>query len=37
MMGDLPPTSKAHAEACYRVALGEGLRQVRAGNVHLLW
>jgi pyruvate formate lyase activating enzyme len=36
-MGDLPPTSRAHAEACYRAAVKAGLRSVRVGNIHLLW
>jgi len=33
---DLPTTSRAHAMRCRDVALGEGLRNVHVGNIHLL-
>jgi len=35
-MRDLPTTSRAHAERCYRAARGAGLKRVRLANVHLL-
>jgi pyruvate formate lyase activating enzyme len=35
-MRDLPTTSRAHAERCYRAALDAGLKRVRPANVHLL-
>ncbi|HIE51353.1 MAG TPA: radical SAM protein [Armatimonadetes bacterium] len=36
-MTDLPPTSRAHAEACLAAAQSAGLTRVRVGNLHLLW
>jgi pyruvate formate lyase activating enzyme len=36
LMRDLPATPKALAIDCYEVALGEGLKNVHLGNVHLL-
>jgi len=36
-MSDLRPTSRAQAEECYNAAKSEGLKNVRIGNVHLLW
>ncbi len=36
-MRDLPPTSRAQAEACLAAARGAGLIRVRVGNEHLLW
>lgn len=35
-MHDLPTTSKTHAQRCLEVAKGEGLKNVRVGNPHLL-
>lgn len=35
-MSDMPLTSRALAEACRKVAQGEGLRNVRIGNLDLL-
>ncbi len=35
-MRDLPATSRAHAERCYRAARDAGLKRVRVANVHLL-
>jgi len=36
IMGDLPPTSRRHAEECLAEAKGQGLKRVRLGNIHLL-
>ncbi len=36
MMGDLPTTSRNHAEACYEIARDAGLTRIKIGNVHLL-
>jgi pyruvate formate lyase activating enzyme len=36
VMNDLPTTSKAHAERCFRTAKAEGLTRVKIGNVNLL-
>jgi pyruvate formate lyase activating enzyme len=36
MMNDLPTTSKRHAEECLKQAKAQGLKRVRAGNIHLL-
>jgi pyruvate formate lyase activating enzyme len=36
LMLDLPPTSRRHALECLEAARGEGLRNVRVGNLHLL-
>ncbi len=36
-MGDLPPTDRALAKACFEAACAEGLKQVFIGNEHLLW
>lgn len=36
VMGDLPPTSKQHAQDCLAEARAQGLRRVRLGNIHLL-
>jgi len=35
-MLDLPPTSRRHALECLEAARGEGLRNVRVDNLHLL-
>ena len=35
-MGDLPRTSRRHAEECREAALEVGLERVRIGNIHLL-
>ena len=35
-MGDLPSTSRRHAAECLEAARGQGLTNVRLGNVHLL-
>ena len=35
-MGDLPVTSRRHAEECYEAARQAGLSRVRIGNIHLL-
>jgi len=35
-LDDLPTTSRAHAMRCRDVAIGQGLRNVHVGNVHLL-
>jgi pyruvate formate lyase activating enzyme len=35
-LSDLPVTSKAHADRCYRAAIDAGLNKVRIGNLHLL-
>jgi len=35
-MTDIPLTSKDFAEGCLNVAKGEGLKNVRIGNIHLL-
>jgi len=35
-MGDLPTTSKRHAEECLGTAKEAGLKNVRLGNIHLL-
>jgi pyruvate formate lyase activating enzyme len=35
-MSDIPMTEKVLAEKCLGIAKGEGLRNVRIGNVHLL-
>jgi pyruvate formate lyase activating enzyme len=35
-MRDLPPASRRHALECLETARGEGLRNVRVGNLHLL-
>lgn len=37
LMSDLPPTSRAQAEASIAAARKAGLRRVRVGNIHLLW
>lgn len=37
LMSDLPPTSRAQAQACLKAARNAGLRRVRVGNIHLLW
>ncbi len=36
-MGDLPSTPRALAQRCFEIAKEEGLKNVRIGNVHLLW
>ncbi|MDZ7291690.1 MAG: radical SAM protein [candidate division KSB1 bacterium] len=36
-MGDLPRTSRQHAEACLTAARQNGLSRVRLANTHLLW
>ncbi len=36
-MRDLPPTSRAQAQACLAAAREAGLTRVRVGNEHLLW
>jgi len=36
VLGDLPTTSKVHAERCLKVAKAEGLTKIKIGNVHLL-
>jgi len=36
LMLDLPPTSRRHALECLEAARGEGLHNVRVGNLHLL-
>jgi pyruvate formate lyase activating enzyme len=36
-MRDLPPTSRAHAYSCLEAAKEAGLKNVRLGNLHLLW
>jgi pyruvate formate lyase activating enzyme len=36
-MDDLPPTSREQAVQCLEAAQGEGLTNVRVGNLHLLW
>jgi len=35
-MHDLPTTSKNHVRRCLEVCKKEGLKNVRAGNIHLL-
>jgi pyruvate formate lyase activating enzyme len=35
-MSDLPLTSKSFAQSCLKIALEEGLKNVRLGNIHLL-
>ncbi len=37
MMGDLPPTPRALADECYKTAKDAGLKNIKIGNVHLLW
>lgn len=36
-MGDLPRTSRQHAEACLAISQQKGLTRVRLANTHLLW
>jgi pyruvate formate lyase activating enzyme len=36
ILSDLPPTSKAQAQACLEAARGQGLTKVRIGNRQLL-
>ena len=36
MMDDLPPTSERHAQECLAEAKGQGVKNVRLGNIHLL-
>lgn len=37
LLHDLPRTSRAHAEEALRVAKESGLKEVKIGNIHLLW